>query len=320
MRNGMCKDVMTNKENYCTLPNENVDFKHLYHKNKTAKDESFNYYDETLNGYLKKIASTELLTHKEELELGKNIAEGNEKNAKRKLVQANLRLVVSIAKKYMNYNLSFFDLIQEGNMGLIMAVEKYDYTMGYKFSTYATWWIRQVINKAISEQSYSMKIPVYVQENIYKYKKIKLQVEKKLGRPVSNKEIAKKMKISEKKLECYLSAFANTVSLDNSFTMPDGSDVSLNEFIEDSNSKIESSSEYKNLKDEIDLILSTLKEREEQVIKMRFGLGENHEKTLEEIGKKYGVTKECIRQTEIRALKKIREICCKENLLACYVN
>ncbi len=319
MTNCLFKDFRNIKENCCTLPSEKLDSKLLYHKNKIAKEDCFNYYDETLNSYLKKIALIELLNHKEELELGKKITDGDV-IAKRKLIKSNLRLVVSIAKKYMNYNLSFFDLIQEGNLGLIIAVEKYDYTMGYKFSTYATWWIRQLINKAISEQSYSMKIPVYVQENIYKYKKIKLEMEKKFDRPVSNKEIAKKMKISEKKLECYLSAFAKTVSLDTSYTTADGSDVSLNEFLEDSNSKIEYGSEYKNLKDEIDSILSTLKEREEQVLKMRFGLGKNHEQTLEEIGKKYGVTKECIRQTEIRALKKIREICCKENLLACYVN
>ncbi|HSA06244.1 MAG TPA: sigma-70 family RNA polymerase sigma factor [Candidatus Gastranaerophilales bacterium] len=274
-----------------------------------------------LKMYLKKISKTNLLSSKEEKQLGKGIQEGDA-NAKKKLVQANLRLVASIAKKYFNHGISFQDLLQEGSLGLITAAEKFDYTLGYKFSTYATWWIKQAINKAISEQAYCMKVPVYVQEIISKYSKTKEEVEKKsVNKEASVKDLAKKLNLPETKLNNYIGAFNKAVSIDSAFETSDGKNVNLESFILDENSKTETEAEIKQLKQEISGVLEKLKMREKEVIRMRYGLQSDIEpQTLEEIGKKFGVTKECIRQTEIRALDKIRIICEQEGLLGVYIN
>lgn len=278
-------------------------------------------FDDNHANYLKKISSQKLLTAKEELEIGKKIKQGDQ-NAKKKLIQSNLRLVVSIAKKYLNYGLSFQDLIQEGNMGLMIAAGKYDYRLGYKFSTYATWWIKQSIYKAIAEQSYSMKIPIYVQEIISKYTKIKRNMEKNSGGSISTSEMSKKLNIPESKIDNYLEAFNKAVSLDAEYPSGDGRTVKLSDFLEDVNSSSDKDTEFNHLKNDIKNILCRLKEREKNVIKMRYGLDSSGLKpnTLEEIGKKFGVTKECIRQTELRAIKKIRSFCDKENLLLAYLN
>jgi len=295
-------------------------------KNAMLKNRHFPYAvkenaDENSRLYLKKISSQHLLNAKDELELGRKIKLGD-KNAKKKLIQANLRLVASIARKYLNYGLSFPDLIQEGNMGLMVAVEKYDYSLGYKFSTYATWWIKQAIYKAIAEQSYSMKIPVYVQEIISKYTKVKREMEKNIDGNISIKEVSKKLNIPENKIDNYLEAFNKAVSLDAEYHTGDGGTVKLSDFIEDANSCPDKNTEFNQLKRDIKNILRRLKDREEKVIKMRYGMDSTclKPKTLEEIGKMFGVTKECIRQTELRAIKKIRSFCDEENLLFAYLN
>ena len=266
--------------------------------------------------YLKKISSQKILSAEEELKLGKKIKDGDER-AKKKLIQANLRLVVSIAKKYVNYGLSFQDLVQEGNMGLMTAVGKFDFSLGYKFSTYATWWIKQSIYKAISEQSYCMKVPVYVQEIISKYTKVKRDMEKKSDEKVSVKEVAQKLNIPENKIENYLEAFSKSVSLDSEYQNGDGNSVRLCDFLEDRSFRSEDAAEFNQLKRDIKKLLGRLKDREKSVIKMRYGMDASSlkPKTLEEIGKMFGVTKECIRQTELRAIKKIRTYCEEENLL-----
>lgn len=286
-----------------------------------AKEENAECFDDSSKVYLKKISSQKLLSAKEEFLLGKKIKEGDAQ-ARKKLVQANLRLVVSIAKKYQNYGLTFPDLIQEGNVGLMIAAEKYDYKLGYKFSTYATWWIKQSIYKAIAEQSYSMKIPVYVQEIISKYTKVKREMEKNTDLNISSKEIAKKLDIPETKIDNYLEAFNKAVSLDTEYESGDGGTVRLSDFLEDSNSCAERETEFNHMKNEIKYILSRLKDREEKVLKMRYGMDSSSLKprTLEEIGRMFGVTKECIRQTELRAIKKIRSFCEKEDLLLAYLN
>ncbi|MEI8389125.1 MAG: RNA polymerase sigma factor RpoD/SigA [bacterium] len=319
---------------YSTVP---LDLMPLSEQNKNSNDskeinsfKSSNAYsqkknaesiDDSYGNYLKKINFQKLLTAQEELEIGKKIKQGDE-NARKKLIQSNLRLVVSIAKKYTNYGLSFQDLIQEGNMGLMVAAGKYNYKLGYKFSTYATWWIKQSIYKAIAEQTYSMKIPVYVQEIISKYTKVKREMEKNSECNVSAKEISEKLNIPESKIDNYLEAFSRSISLDAEYQTGDGGTVKLSDFLEDSNSYSDKDTEFNHLKTDIKNILGRLKDREKLVLRMRYGLDSSgiKPKTLEEIGKIYGVTKECIRQTELRAIKKIRSLCDKENLLFAYLN
>ncbi len=259
-----------------------------------------------INEYLKMISKYQILSAEEETELGRQILNGSQ-TAKMKIVQANLKNVVTIARKIVHKtNIPMMDLIQEGNLGLMVAVEKFNWNYGTKFITYASWWIRQAIFKAISEQSTSMKIPVYVQETLSKFSKVKSELEQQYGCAVKNSEVAKAMNISESKIDEYLSAFNKSVSIDAELEMADGGAAKIAEILEDEKANVCSAVEFEELKKDLKSVLSFLKVREQDVLMMRFGLNEGKKSTLEEIGRQFGVTKECVRQTEIRALSKLR--------------
>ena len=264
--------------------------------------QSTNAFDE----YVQKLSKIPYLSAEEEREIAKLAYEGDEE-AKQKLIEANLKLVITIAKKTVHMsNLPFIDLVQEGNLGLMVAVEKFNYKLGYKFATYATWWIKQAIFKAISEQSYCIKVPVYVQETLSKFSKVKAEMERNYNCQVTNQEVAKKMDIEAEKIDSYLSAYNSTVSIEGSFDSNNGSELAVADVVADERQSVEDFIEFEELKREITNVVSTLKEREQTVIKMRFGLENFAKTTLEDIGKMFGVTKECIRQTESRALNKMR--------------
>lgn len=255
--------------------------------------------------YLKEIGRVELLDPSEEPEIAKRIQEGDEE-AKKKLIAANLRLVVSIAKKYVGRGMLFLDLIQEGNMGLAKAVEKFDYTKGFKFSTYATWWIRQAITRAIADQARTIRIPVHMVETINKLTRIQRQLVQDLGRDPTAEEIAAKMEnISPEKVREIQKIALEPVSLETPIGEED--DSHLGDFIEDKDAM--SPDEYANnqlLKDEINTVLQGLTEREEKVLRLRFGLYDGRTRTLEEVGKEFNVTRERIRQIEAKALRKLK--------------
>lgn len=255
--------------------------------------------------YLKEIGRVELLDPKEEPEIARRIQAGDEE-AKKKLIAANLRLVVSIAKKYVGRGMLFLDLIQEGNMGLVKAVEKFDYTKGFKFSTYATWWIRQAITRAIADQARTIRIPVHMVETINKLTRNQRQLVQDLGRDPSAEEIAQKMEnISPEKVREIQKIALEPVSLETPIGEED--DSHLGDFIEDKEAL--SPDEYANnqlLKDEINNVLQGLTEREEKVLRLRFGLYDGRTRTLEEVGKEFNVTRERIRQIEAKALRKLK--------------
>lgn len=199
----------------------------------------------------------------------------------------------------------------------MVAVEKFNYKLGYKFATYAGWWIKQAMFKAISEQSHCMKIPVYIQETLSKYSKIKYRMEQISNKSVKTEDIAKKMNIAPEKIEMFLSAYTKTVSIENGIEKDNGKELNVADILADEKSSISENAEYNSLKKDINNVISTLKDREQKVVKMRYGLGDCEKHTLEEIGNIYGVTKECIRQTEIRALKKMKST--GGELLSCYI-
>lgn len=266
---------------------------------------SQNKVNDPVKMYLKEIGRVELLDPKEEPEIAKRIQEGDEE-AKKKLIAANLRLVVSIAKKYVGRGMLFLDLIQEGNMGLAKAVEKFDYTKGFKFSTYATWWIRQAITRAIADQARTIRIPVHMVETINKLTRIQRQLVQDLGRDPTAEEIAEKMDgITPEKVRDIQKIALEPVSLETPIGEED--DSHLGDFIEDKDAL--SPDEYANnqlLKDEINMVLQGLTEREEKVLRLRFGLYDGRTRTLEEVGKEFNVTRERIRQIEAKALRKLK--------------
>jgi len=273
--------------------------------------------DSVLKEYLREICDYPQLTFEQEKVLAQRIEQGDAQ-AKIELIQANLKLVVTVAKKSIHMsNLPMIDLIQEGNMGLMIAAEKYNYRLGYRFATYAAWWVKQAMFKAISEQSYCMKIPVYIQETLSKYSKVKSQMEQETNSSVKVEDVAKKMNIAPEKIETFLSAYTKTISIENGLERNDGKDLNIADILADKKSLVFENIEYQSLQKDINNVMSTLKEREQEVVKMRYGLDNNERYTLEEIGNLYGVTKECIRQTELRALKKMKMT--GETLLSCYI-
>ena len=254
--------------------------------------------------YLKEIGQIKLLTTEEELELADRIAEGDEM-AKATLAEANLRLVVSIAKRYVGRGMLFLDLIQEGNIGLMKAVEKFDVTKGYKFSTYATWWIRQAITRAIADQARTIRVPVHMVETINKLVRVERQLTLELNREPTEEELAKKMGTSVDKIRDIYKISQEPVSLE--IPIGEEDDSHLGDFIPDeTNMSPEDFAVNELLKDEISEVLLTLTEREEKVIRLRFGLEDGRPRTLEEVGQLFGVTRERIRQIEAKALRKLR--------------
>ena len=254
--------------------------------------------------YLREIGRIPLLTYEEELDLAKKVLQGDEE-AKQKLAESNLRLVVSIAKKYVGRGMLFLDLIQEGNMGLIKAVEKFDYSKGFKFSTYATWWIRQAITRAIADQARTIRIPVHMVETINKLIRTSRHLLQQLGREPTPEEIAAEMEISVEKVAEIQKIAQDPVSLETPIGEED--DSHLGDFIQDDDSPApQDSAAYTMLREQLEEVMSTLTPREEKVLTLRFGLEDGKSRTLEEVGREFKVTRERIRQIEAKALRKLR--------------
>ena len=260
--------------------------------------------DDPVRMYLKEIGRVPLLTADEEIEIAKRMEEGDEE-AKKKLAEANLRLVVSIAKRYVGRGMLFLDLIQEGNLGLIKAVEKFDYRKGYKFSTYATWWIRQAITRAIADQARTIRIPVHMVETINKLIRVSRQLLQEYGREPTPDEIAKAMGISESKVREIIKIAQEPVSLET--PIGEEEDSHLGDFLEDETALAPAeAASHALMKEQLWDVLDTLTPREEKVLRLRFGLDDGHQRTLEEVGKEFQVTRERIRQIEAKALRKLR--------------
>ena len=254
--------------------------------------------------YLKEIGKVPLLSAEEEIKLAKKMEQGDE-NAKKRLAEANLRLVVSIAKRYVGRGMLFLDLIQEGNLGLIKAVEKFDYRKGYKFSTYATWWIRQAITRAIADQARTIRIPVHMVETINKLIRVSRQLLQELGREPTPEEIAEEMDMPVDRVREILKISQEPVSLET--PIGEEEDSHLGDFIQDDNVPVPAdAAAFTLLKDQLVEVLGTLTEREQKVLRLRFGLDDGRARTLEEVGKEFNVTRERIRQIEAKALRKLR--------------
>ena len=260
--------------------------------------------DDPVRMYLKEIGRVPLLTAEQEVDLAKRMQEGD-MEAQKRLAEANLRLVVSIAKRYVGRGMLFLDLIQEGNLGLIKAVEKFDYTKGYKFSTYATWWIRQAITRAIADQARTIRIPVHMVETINKLIRVSRQLLQQLGREPKPEEIAKEMDITVERVREIMKIAQEPVSLET--PIGEEEDSHLGDFIEDQDAPAPAdAASFMLLKEQLEDVLDTLTPREEKVLRLRFGLDDGRARTLEEVGQNFGVTRERIRQIEAKALRKLR--------------
>ena len=271
--------------------------------------------DDSVRIYLQQIGKIPLLTPEEELEVAKKIYETQSEIARKVLINANLRLVVSIAKKYIGRGLSFLDLIQEGNMGLIKAAEKFDYTKGYKFSTYATWWIQQSITRAIADKARIIRLPIHLIESINKIKKATMDLTTELGRIPVKQEIADKMGIPVSKLTSIIKATQSTISIDTPTGQKDDSNKIIDYIVDESTIAPDSLVSQESMLDDIKGMLEQLSQKERDVLILRFGLNnDGNKKTLDEIGSIYGVSRERIRQIENRAISKLKKLCKNKNL------
>ncbi len=273
-----------------------------------STEEKYNFKaDDILQMFLKDVGRSSLLTHKEEIELGKKIRQGGEegKRAKEKLVKANLRLVISIARKYIGQGVLFMDLVQEGSLGLIKAVERYDYRKGFKFSTYATWWIRQAIIRSIANTSRTIRIPIHMSDKIRLLKTTSREMSLKLGREPNIKELSKELKLPEKKVRAILTAMATE---SRSLDTPIGEDLTLEDYVQDTGEEVSPTSviSKKFLSEDLIQAIEVLSPKERHILIERYGIFSGRRKTLEEIGKAMGYSKERIRQIEERSLKKLR--------------
>ena len=269
--------------------------------------------DDILQMYLKDVGKTKMINHQEELRLAKLIAEGNpieSQQAKQKLVNANLRLVISIAKKYIGRGLSFLDLIQEGNMGLIRATEKFDYTKGYKFSTYATWWIQQSITRAIADKARIIRLPIHLIDSLTKIKKETIDLTTKLGRVPTKQEVADSLGLSLKKMNSIIKSAQSTISIDTPTNQKDDANKIIDYIVDESTMSPDSRVSDENLLEDTRHILDQLSPKERDILILRYGLdNDGNKKTLEEIGSIYNVSRERIRQIENRAISKLKKLC-----------
>ena len=301
-------DVFSQKGIQVTQRKRLIDVEELAAEEKTPvlkQGELSEISDDSVRMYLREIGKVPLLSAEEETHLAKRVVAGDTV-AKKKLAEANLRLVVSIAKKYIGRGLSLLDLIQEGNTGLLRAVEKFDYRKGYKFSTYATWWIRQAITRAIADHARTIRIPVHMVETINKMIRVQRQLVQELGREPSVDEVAKEMGISREKVEHIMKISQETVSLES--PVGEEEDSKLGDFIEDKDSLSPEEVTIRSMmRGDVDTFLQFLSPREQKILKMRFGLESGRTHTLEEVGKEFGVTRERIRQIEAKALQKLKK-------------
>ena len=271
--------------------------------------------DDSVRIYLQQIGKIPLLSSEEELEVAKKIYENQSEIARKVLINANLRLVVSIAKKYIGRGLSFLDLIQEGNMGLIKATEKFDYTKGYKFSTYATWWIQQSITRAIADKARIIRLPIHLIESINKIKKATMDLTTKLGRIPNKQEIADEMGISTSKLTSIIKSTQSTISIDTPTGQKDDSNKIIDYIVDESTIAPDNMVSQESMLEDIKNMLDQLSQKERDVLILRFGLNnDGNKKTLDEIGTIYGVSRERIRQIENRAISKLKKLCKNKNL------
>ena len=285
-------------------------------ENKDLKEDYKNYAtDDSVKAYLQQIGKIPLLSFDDEMKIAKEIKENDSNAAKEKLVNANLRLVVSIAKKYIGRGLSFLDLIQEGNLGLIKAAEKFDYTKGYKFSTYATWWIQQSITRGIADKSRMIRLPVHMIETLGKIKKATFDLSIELGRMPNKEEIAERVGITTSKLGQLLKSAQGTISIETPANQKDDSSKIADYIVDETDSTPDTKVTHDNLLDDVRKILDQLNQKEKDVLILRYGLDDNgQKKTLDEIGNRYGVSRERIRQIETRAISKLKKLCRNQNL------
>ena len=303
------EDIFNDIENLEDENDENQEEK------ETREDYKSVTSDDSVKVYLQQIGKIPLLSYEEEMKVAKEIKENNSQKAKETLINANLRLVVSIAKKYIGRGLSFLDLIQEGNLGLMKAAEKFDYTKGYKFSTYATWWIQQSITRGIADKSRMIRLPVHMIETLGKIKRATVELSTKLNRAPTKEEVAHAIGMSPSKLSSLMKSAQSTISIETPANQKDDSSKIADFIIDDSHLTPDTKVTQENLLTDVHKMLNQLNQKEKDVLIMRYGLDDNgQKKTLDEIGSRYGVSRERIRQIETRAISKLKKLCRNQNL------